>query len=1524
MPEEFGSHMQSTSRNSTNLPTNTSELPQHKNKNVILIPRSRLNNSTGQFGIRGKFGLMQGMQKARKRVRDSTITRKDVASVNQAEKVTWQEIQEVPNARPPGTRPEPLEHAKSILAETSRTLVESNRNRIVLFRLHSKRNRLSLRVHRLFNDRTVDYDKLERKLNETLGLLAQKDIDIQEGLKVKAYEISVVQAKHDELVKQSLLTRSHYEGLVKEKTKVITDLKLREEKDIDKMISMDHQIKFLNEIVYKRNQSIQTIQMLAPKCSTFNGRPTFANPMYHKKAQYDPATRLILDSEEILTLADESRSKLNKDLVKPFDYTKLNSLYEIFKPPAQHYEIQLAQANEIRKKMWRKSFVKTKPNVFKNIDFLPVSKSVSKSRQAYNVMTNNINHLNELVNQAWVKHSNDHLYLRHPTAQDMEILVKKCLMPLALKTQNDSLAFIHELKQEMHADLKYVESLEDELDELESDKAEFSNMYDMLLQECVSKDVMCSYLLTSSDLDEITELQCLYLHKVMECDCLAQKLSEQTEFVSKEIYTELLRSFAKLEKHSISLEIALQECQVQLKNDTVCKERASNVFRKEREQYVEIQDLKAQLQDKNMAISELKKLVEKCKGKSVDTKFDKPSVVRQPNAQRIPKPSVLGKPAPFSDSLERKYFAKKKSVPKTNESEGLSKPVTLQNLPKTAMQAVRNTNVIKPGMYRIASSTTQTRAPQLNQTFRNTNPRASTSTGVAHKTNVSRPQPRSNQMKDKVVPYTSHAKLKKTEVEEHPRISSISNKTKSVTACNDSLNSRTSNANAVCATCGKCVFNSNHDACVSKFLNDVNARTKKPNVVPISTRKPKSQANKSVATPHKKTVASESTITSSKSYYRMLYKKTSKAWKWWIAQQCPSTYKWVPKTQKKWVPKTQKKWVPKVRNESVPKRVSFAIVQLILFIVDSGCTKHMTGNVSLLCNFVEKYLGTVRFGNDQFAPILGYGDLVQGNITIKRVYYVEGLNHNLFSVGQFCDADLEVAFRKSTCFVRDLQGNDLLTGNRGSDLYTISLQETTSSTPICLLAKASPTQAWLWHRRLSHLNFDYINLLSKKDIVIGLPKLKYVKDQLCSSCEVSKAKRSSFKSKTVPSSKGRLNLLHMDLCGPMRVASINGKKYILVIVDDYSRYTWTLFLRSKDETPEVLKDFLTMIQRNLQAPVISVRTDRGTEFLNKTLHAFFKEEGIEHQTSTPRTPEQNGVVERRNRTLVEAARTMLSASKLPLFFWAEAIATACYTQNRSIIIPTHEKTAYHIINDRKPSIKHLHIFGCTCYLTRDGENLDKMKEKGDSCILVGYSTQSKGYRVYNKRTRLIVESIHLRFDEIKEMSMTSVHNSSGLAPPRQMTSDHNSSELGIHDHSNELSSSKLVPKVVPPADKTATSRQELELLFHHHITMLSSQAVNKSPTHYPCDSARTFRVILFSIHNDESESSVSSSNSTRSYALSWKPYQGDSLNLPDHRIHKDGDGDASFQLKSDSLPHAHAQSTKTFYKHHVGTRFNTS
>nr|GEV59207.1 retrovirus-related Pol polyprotein from transposon TNT 1-94 [Tanacetum cinerariifolium] len=409
----------------------------------------------------------------------------------------------------------------------------------------------------------------------------------------------------------------------------------------------------------------------------------------------------------------------------------------------------------------------------------------------------------------------------------------------------------------------------------------------------------------------------------------------------------------------------------------------------------------------------------------------------------------------------------------------------------------------------------------------------------------------------------------------------------------------------------------------------------------------------------------------------------------------------------KYVAKPIKKTIASESNKkprNFTRKLYEHLVEIVLFIIDSGCSKHMTKNLKLLINFVEKFLGTVKFGNDQNAPILEYGDLVQGAVMINRFYYVEGLNHNLFSVGQFCDADLEVAFRKSTCYIRDLKGNDLLTGSRGMELYSITLQDTNCPNPICLMAKATSSQAWLWHRRLSHLNFDTINLLSKNDIVVGLPKLKFIKDHLCSSCELGKAKRKSFHTKLTPSLKRRLQLLHIDLCGPMRVASINGKRYVLVIVDDYSRYTWTHFLRSKDETP-------------------------------KNLHAYFAAEGIHHQTFVARTPEQNGVVKRRNRTLVEAARTMLSAAKVSLFLWAKAIATACFTQNCSLVIPRHEKTPYHIINNRKPSVKFFHIFGSLCYIIRDGENLDKMKEKVDECIFVGYSTQSRAYRVFNKRTR---------------------------------------------------------------------------------------------------------------------------------------------------------------------------------------------
>nr|GEV23315.1 uncharacterized mitochondrial protein AtMg00810-like [Tanacetum cinerariifolium] len=500
------------------------------------------------------------------------------------------------------------------------------------------------------------------------------------------------------------------------------------------------------------------------------------------------------------------------------------------------------------------------------------------------------------------------------------------------------------------------------------------------------------------------------------------------------------------------------------------------------------------------------------------------------------------------------------------------------------------------------------------------------------------------------------------------------------------------------------------------------------------------------------------------------------------------------------VKEIQKKYKPKV---SKPKTV----IQICLWCVDSGCSKHMTENLKLLINFIWKFMGTVRFRNDHVAAILGFGDLQWGNILITRVYFVEGLGHNLFSVGQFCDSDLEVAFRRDACFVRNLErvdllkgarqfcdsdlevtfrrdacfvrnleGVDLLKGAHLTNLYTINLHEMASASPICLMALASSTKSWLWHQRLSHLNFNTINDLARNDLVAGLPKFKYHKEHLCPFCEQGKRKRASHPPKLVLNSRQRLHLLHMDLCGSMRIASINDKRYVLVIMDDYSRYTWVHFLRSKDEAPEVIIKFLKRTTVLLQSPVIIVRTDNGTEFKNQVLKEYFDTVGISHQMSYVRTPQQNGVVERRNRTLVEASRTMLVFSRAPLLLWAEVIATAYFTQNRSIIHRRFSKTPYELINGRKLDISFLHVFGALCYPKNDREDIGKLGAKGDIGFFIGYSADSCAYRVYNRRTKKIMETMNVSFDELSGMAIEQRSSKPGL---NSMTSGHISSRLDL-------------------------------------------------------------------------------------------------------------------------------------------------
>ncbi|GJW33350.1 integrase, catalytic region, zinc finger, CCHC-type containing protein [Tanacetum coccineum] len=309
-------------------------------------------------------------------------------------------------------------------------------------------------------------------------------------------------------------------------------------------------------------------------------------------------------------------------------------------------------------------------------------------------------------------------------------------------------------------------------------------------------------------------------------------------------------------------------------------------------------------------------------------------------------------------------------------------------------------------------------------------------------------------------------------------------------------------------------------------------------------------------------------------------------------------------------------------------------------------------------------LFSIKFGNDHVAKILGYGDYQIGNVTISRVYYVEGLGHNLFSVGQFCDSNLEVAFRQHTCFIQNLEGVDLLTGSRGNNLYTLSLGDMMTSSP-----------------------------RSRHGLVRGLPKLKFEKDHLCSACAMGKSKKKPHKPKFDDTNQEKLYLLHMDLCGPMRVASVNGKKYILVI--------------------------------------------------------------------------QNGVVEIRNRTLIEVACTMLIYAKALLFLWAEAVATACYTQNHSIVRLRHGKTPYELLHDKPPDLSCFHVFGVLCYPTNDRENLSKLQPKAD-----------------------------IDFNELTVM-----------------TSEHNSSGLALHEMTPTTISSGLVPNPPPSTPFVPPSRSNWDLLF---------------------------------------------------------------------------------------------------------------
>ncbi|GJX41780.1 putative ribonuclease H-like domain-containing protein [Tanacetum coccineum] len=419
----------------------------------------------------------------------------------------------------------------------------------------------------------------------------------------------------------------------------------------------------------------------------------------------------------------------------------------------------------------------------------------------------------------------------------------------------------------------------------------------------------------------------------------------------------------------------------------------------------------------------------------------------------------------------------------------------------------------------------------------------------------------------------------------------------------------------------------------------------------------------------------------------------------------------------------------------------------------------MSGNIAHLSDFKEFDGGYVTFGGGaNGGRITGKGTIKTDKLDFEDVYFVKELKFNLFSVSQMCDKKNYVLFTDSECLVLSPnfklpdESQILLKIPRQNNMYSFDMKNIVPKDGLtCLVAKATSEESMLWHRRLGHVNFKNINKLVKENLVRDLPLKRFENDQTCVACLKGKQHRVSCKTKAFSPITKPLFMLHMDLFGPTFVSSLMHKKYCLVVTDDYSRFSWVFFLRTKDETSEILKNFIKEIENLVDKKVKIIRSDNGTEFKNHVMDEFCREKGIKREYSVARTPQQNGVAERKNRTLIEAARTMLADSKLPTTFWAEAVSTACYVQNRVLIVKPHNKTPYELFRGIKPAIGFMKPFGCHVTILNTLDKLGKFDGKSDEGFFVGYSLSSKAFRVYNIRTRKVQENLHVGFLENKPM-----------------------------------------------------------------------------------------------------------------------------------------------------------------------------
>ncbi|CAL9010602.1 unnamed protein product, partial [Prunus brigantina] len=417
--------------------------------------------------------------------------------------------------------------------------------------------------------------------------------------------------------------------------------------------------------------------------------------------------------------------------------------------------------------------------------------------------------------------------------------------------------------------------------------------------------------------------------------------------------------------------------------------------------------------------------------------------------------------------------------------------------------------------------------------------------------------------------------------------------------------------------------------------------------------------------------------------------------------------------------------------------------------IDSGCSNHMTGDEGLLVNIQRNLNSKVKMGTGEVVPVAGKGTLViktkLGKKHIHEVMLVPGLEENLLSVGQMMEHGYHLVFGGNVVSVYDNQSLENLivkvqmTNNRCFPLTMMPASE--------LVLKASVTHCLqTWHKRLGHLNERSIKLLENQGMVHGLPHLEQM-SVVCDGCMQGKQHRDSFPLESTWRASNPLELVHTDICGPMKTESLSGNRYFLLFTDDYTRMSWVYFIRNKSSALECFMKFKAMTELQSGFKIKSLRSDRGGEFLSGEFNRFCEESGIQRQLTVAYSPQQNGVAERKNRTVVEMAKSMLHEKGVPYEFWAEAINTTVYLLNRCPTKALNKVTPFEAYTGRKPGIAHLKIFGSPCHMLIPSALRHKLEENSHKCIFVGYGLCEKGYRLFDPSTRKVILSRDVKFYE---------------------------------------------------------------------------------------------------------------------------------------------------------------------------------